>query len=104
MPAAVACSVKCRPHHRLMTPQLPATLELLPRGAPAFADELEATRCRTLLFLSLAPRPREPPALPKPAVRQTGRRAVAREASPTPMARRRARQYDRGTPSSARSS
>ncbi|KAI5009109.1 hypothetical protein ZWY2020_010157 [Hordeum vulgare] len=37
-----------------MTPQLPAALELLPRGAPAFADELEATRCRTLLSLSFA--------------------------------------------------
>ncbi|KAE8776799.1 putative GTP diphosphokinase RSH3, chloroplastic [Hordeum vulgare] len=54
MPAAVDCSVKCRPHHRLMTPQLPAALELLPLGAPAFADELEATRCRTLLSLSFA--------------------------------------------------
>ncbi|KAE8816020.1 hypothetical protein D1007_06566 [Hordeum vulgare] len=92
MPAAVTCSIKCRPHHRLSTPQLPAALELLPRGTPAFADELQATRCRTppsLSFARLRPRGSPPATLPKPAVRETGprRRGGREEADPAaPMA------------------
>ncbi|KAI5001321.1 hypothetical protein ZWY2020_025971 [Hordeum vulgare] len=54
MPAAVAYSVKCRPHHRCSAPQLPAALEILPRGAPASAGELRVTRCRTPPSLSFA--------------------------------------------------
>jgi hypothetical protein len=53
MPAAVASSVKCRPHYRLSPPQPPAALELLPR-APAAACELRATRCRSPPSLSYA--------------------------------------------------
>ncbi|KAI4973476.1 hypothetical protein ZWY2020_035737 [Hordeum vulgare] len=54
MQVAVACSVKCRPHHRLSVPQLPAVLEILPRGTPASAGELRATRCWTPPSLSFA--------------------------------------------------
>ncbi|KAI5001547.1 hypothetical protein ZWY2020_026197 [Hordeum vulgare] len=90
MPAAVTCSVKCRPHHRLSTPQLPAALELLPRGAPAFADELQATRCRTPPSLSRPDQGEPPVPLPKAAVRETGpRRRGREEASPAPMVTRR---------------
>ncbi|KAM3364790.1 hypothetical protein ACQJBY_014883 [Aegilops geniculata] len=53
MPAAVACSVKCRPHHRLSAPQPPAALDLLPRASAA-AGELRATRCRNTPSLSFA--------------------------------------------------
>ncbi|KAE8798965.1 hypothetical protein D1007_25685 [Hordeum vulgare] len=90
---AVTCSVKCRPHHRLSTPQLPAALELLPRGAPAFANELQATRCRTPPSLSFARASDQGGALPcpcrsPPSARQA-RAAVAgrEEAGPAaPMA------------------
>ncbi|KAF7000109.1 hypothetical protein CFC21_016057 [Triticum aestivum] len=54
MPAAVACSVKCRPHHRLSAPQPPAALDLLPRAPASAAGELRATRCRTPPSLSFA--------------------------------------------------
>ncbi|KAI5007889.1 hypothetical protein ZWY2020_008937 [Hordeum vulgare] len=93
MPAAVTCSVKCRPHHRLSTPQLPAALELLPRGAPAFADELQATRCRTPPSLSFARASDQGGALPcpcrSPPSARRARAAVAgrEEAGPAaPMA------------------
>ncbi|KAE8792894.1 hypothetical protein D1007_32532 [Hordeum vulgare] len=93
MPTTVTCSVKCRPHHRLSTPQLPAALELLSRGAPAFADELQATRCRTPPSLSFArasdqggaiPCPcRSPPSARRARAAMTGRE----EAGPAaPMA------------------
>ncbi|KAI5001996.1 hypothetical protein ZWY2020_026646 [Hordeum vulgare] len=49
MPAAVACSVKCRPHHRLSALQLPTALQLLPRGAPASAGERAMCRPPPLL-------------------------------------------------------
>ncbi|KAM3384334.1 hypothetical protein ACQJBY_008786 [Aegilops geniculata] len=54
MPAAVACSVKCRPHHRLSAPQPPAALDLLPRAPASAAGELRATRCRAPPSLSFA--------------------------------------------------
>ncbi|CAM0906720.1 unnamed protein product [Alopecurus aequalis] len=82
MPAAVACSVKCRPHYRLSAPQPPAALELLPR-APAGGGELRATRCRSPPSLSFA-RASDQGDVPRarcrhPSSARRARAAVARE-------------------------
>ncbi|KAI5001544.1 hypothetical protein ZWY2020_026194 [Hordeum vulgare] len=89
MPAAVTCSVKCRPHHRLSTPQLPAALELLHGARPARRAAGDPVPDPALPLLRARLRPRGSPPCPRQG-RPCGQRAAVagrEEAGPAaPMA------------------
>ncbi|KAI5001542.1 hypothetical protein ZWY2020_026192 [Hordeum vulgare] len=83
MPAAVTCSIKCRPTTAFSTPELPRLSSF--HGARP-ADELQATDAGPALSLR-TPDQGEPPALPKPpSARRAQRRRGREKPARLPMA------------------